>query len=251
MFRRLDVLLASAIATTWLIPAAAKETIETDVYRNGAIRCHSSTNATINAVDHGIASSWSSSRPCRSPITVYFCIGDDGKIYEPRIDRSSGDDQYDAECLEAVCGLSPVAPERENYTAHLQQENVTFGSSVSPFCPKPKYDGGEVKVYLSKHSQPAIRETWTFPTGFVIVHKIPLYVLNRYPGFFTEEELRNSSNLIEIPFMKEDWNANHLTVPYVSPVGSLYAYWGQLFKRKNVNKEDILNWAKGAERWAK
>ena len=202
------------------------------------------------AVQKGISSTWSSSSPGASWIQISFCVSDEGKIYDPTIDKHSGNDQYDAECLESICSLSPLMPDIDNHFSVLLNHCIfTFGSKVALFNPKPRYDGKEVVLYLSNHQRPAANQN--FEETFVLVHKIPLSVLNRYPGMFTEAELRDSSNLIPITFRQEDWNKYQIIAPYVLPIGNLYAYWGQLFKKEKVTREDILTWAQVAEQRAK
>ncbi len=200
------------------------------------------------AVEKGLASNWSSSRPCTGyPPLIKFLIGDDGKIYEPEIQCYSADDQYDAECLEAICGLSPVCKMQNdiNCTAGIEHFSQEFGVKGGL---QPSYDGSDVNEYLRAHPEPADKHD-----AFVVVHRIPLSVMDRYPGMFTKEELRGQSNLMEIPVGFGDNRADkqgiRLSVPhYVTGIANLYAFWDQLFKTSNVTKDAILQWAQRAHK---
>jgi len=202
------------------------------------------------AVAKGLASNWSSSRPCIGywP-TIKFFIGDDGKIYEPEMIRYSADDQYDAECLEAICSLSPIRT-TENYvnsTARLEHFSEQFGVKEGL---QPSYDGADVNQYLKTHLQPETKHD-----AFVVVHRIPLSVLTRYPGMFTKEELQSQDNLMEIQVGFGDNQADRQGIRdcaphYVVAIANLYAFWDQLFKNPDVTKEEILQWAKRSHKHA-
>jgi hypothetical protein len=196
------------------------------------------------AIVKGLASSWSSSRVCRGSYPlVKFMVADDGKIYDPELVCYSADNQYDAECLEAICSLSPFAP-IEDFESRIEHFTQEFGASEGL---QPTYDGSDINVYLRTHLQP--KDPFD---AFVVVHKIPLTVLERYPGMFTKGELQSQNNLIEIPVGYGDNKANNqgrkIAPHYVSVIANLYAFWGQLFRNQNVTKEEIMQWANRAQK---
>lgn len=203
-----------------------------------------SSSEEVNKV---LGSTWSSSRPLLgSPTEITFVIADDGKIYEPRITRFSQDDQYVAECLEAVCGLSPVhskpsfGPYLEHFTEVFGYKRNDFGGRFDSFL-KPAFDGSDVKEYLNTHPQPKNADE-----AFVLIHKIPLSVLIRYPGLFTKDELLSQSNLMEIKIRKwpgeeADQNGQRRSAPsYVDAIAYRYAYWGDFFRNPNLTRLSIL-----------
>jgi hypothetical protein len=207
-------------------------------------------SAASKEVKKGLASSWSCSRPCTGCYTeITFAIGDDGKIYEPNIIRFSQDDQYVAECLEAVCGLTPIHPKPFSFTLHCEHPIKKFrwpsggrGWDDDNDCPTPAYDGSDVKEYLTTHPQPTDPDE-----AFIVIHKIPLSVLTRYPGFFTKEELLNPKNLLEIKAglrknNRTEQDGHRFVQPsYAEAIGNLYASWGELFKDPNVTRQNILD----------
>jgi hypothetical protein len=207
-----------------------------------------SFNPVYYAEKKALASSWSSSRPCiGGPPGIRFLVGDDGKVYDPEMMRYSGDDQYDAECLEAICGLSPIAKADTDINTTARIEHFFEEFPVKEGL-QPSYDGSDVNEYLRTHPQPAAKHD-----AFVVVHRIPLSVLDRYPGMFTKEELQSQSNLMEIPVgygdNRPDKQGIRVVVPhYVIGIANLYAFWGQLFKNPHVTKDEIRQWAKRAHR---
>lgn len=193
-------------------------------------------------ISENVSAAWSSSCKSKTPVLIACSIADDGKIYEPSIMTPSGNDQFDAECLEALCSLSPVTQNRGNSTTNLQHCEFSFGAAAGDtlFRPTATYDGTDVRDYLRTHPQPSDGK------AFVVVHRIPLSVLSRYPKLFTKEELSRSSNLIEITYWK-----NEAKPQYVQAIGNLYAYWNPVFGKANQSKEEIIDWAKGADQAAR
>jgi TonB C terminal len=182
---------------------------------------------------------------------IKFGVGNDGKIYEPEIVRYSGNDQYDAECLEAVCGVSPVRPAPKKQSAWLEFEYVKFvkGPLAGSQFVQPGYDGTDIKRYLAHHPHPTSKDP---SDAFVLVHRIPLNVLERYPGMFTKEELLNPENLFEIPvgvgLSEPDSEGKRSKAPYfVRSIGNLAAFWTSIFVEPNVTKQTIIETAKSAE----
>lgn len=197
---------------------------------------------THKAINETIKSSWSSSKKIAGKHTdISFGIADDGKIYEPVVKTFSGDDQYDAECLEAICSMSPVVPPPQAHSGFLHHFSFNFGSGSDL---EPKFDGKEVNSYLVANPEP---KEVSYPLGqvpFVLVHKIPLTVLTRYPGMFTEAELTNQNNLVKVNFMPVAEKSVDIQPSYVGRIAALYAGWNEIFKQGNVTKSKISERAK-------
>ncbi len=212
-----------------------------------AMPCEASTpprylSETDKAIHENIKSSWSSSRKVAGKYTdVSFGIADDGKIYEPVVRVFSCDDQYDAECVEAICSMSPIVPPPNYHSAFLDHYVFKFGSESDL---KPRYDGSDVSSYLVANPQPKEISYALGNVPFVVVHKIPLTVLTRYPGVFTEKELISPNNLIKIAFKPLDHKDNEFQPMYVRRIADLYAGWNEIFKQSNVTKSKILDWTK-------
>ena len=234
--RTVSLTILSVIVVIVLAQAAlAQEPVKAAAVTNDdlgiCIKKGSKTQA-MKDVDTGLETSWSRSRPYPDEyVEIDFCIGDDGKIYEPVIAHQSKDSQYNAECLEALCSLSPVSSTSSNSTCQLQHGRIRFGEKKADGGFEPKYDGSDSREYLRSHPQPSNPDA-----AFVVVHRIPLTILSRYPNYFTKDEIISPNNLIEIRTDAAD------TPPgYIRRIGNLYAYWAQLFAEQNVTKEQILH----------
>jgi len=119
---------------------------------------------------------------------ISFTVGEDGIMYEPQITHYSGNDQFDAECFETVCGLHNL-PSPHNIQLDLEHIHERFGNAHPDYI-QQKSSAREVTEFLKNHS---------LKTGEVVIHKIPLWVLSVYPGLFKPEELMNPKNLMVIP----------------------------------------------------
>lgn len=187
-------------------------------------------------IDRRLHSDWHASRSCTRATSIEFDVTEDGKVQKPFISMYSGDDQFDAECLEAVCGLSPLNVQR-NQTAKFVHIVRQFGEQGEPSFGRG-LEASDIKGYLQNNFQPRI----------VVVHRIPLSVLRRYPDFFKESELVNQNNLLEIKAETDPPADRWINRSYVSSITNLYSYWNILFAQKNVTRQAILNYSKGAER---
>jgi hypothetical protein len=167
-------------------------------------------------------------------------VGDDDKVYNPLITYYSGNDQHDAECLEAVCWLTPIKAGQPYYDLSLGQFSPVFGDG-DPDTIQPSEVAVETQKFLKDHPQKA---------GAIVAHKIPLTVLSRYPGLFTKAELATESNLMIIPpdeFQNEiKSDGIRYSVPgYVRVIRVASGKWNEFFAAdKNVTKDGILEQAK-------
>lgn len=185
---------------------------------------------------------------------ITFGVADDGKIYNPEILRYTGDCQFDAECLEAVSCISPVlAPNKGD--AFLDKRIVFFRTKESKerrwLDVSKSYDGADIREYLKTHPQPD-----NIFKAFVVVHRIPLDVLNRYPGMFTKDELMNVHNLVEIPTGVGRRSFDNKLKTWGNPlwfchaIPNLYSHWSTFLSNPKITKEKILDFAKGCEIYA-
>lgn len=197
---------------------------------------------TGKAVNEKIKSSWSNSKKITDKYTeITFGIGDDGKIYDPVVTTFTGDDQFDAECVEAICSMSPIVPPLKIRTGFLEHHTFRFGLRSDL---KPAYDGRDVNNYRLAHPQPKVVSYALGDEPFVVVHRIPLTVLTRYPGLFTERELVASNNLIKVISPPIEEKSADYQPMYVRRIADLYAGWNEIFKQNVVTKAKILDWAK-------
>ncbi len=196
---------------------------------------------TAKAVHEGIKSSWSSSKKIADKYTqISFGIADDGKIYNPIVTVFSDDDQYDAECLEAICSMSPIVPPPRFHGGFLDGYTFDFGIRSDL---KPKYDGKDVKRYLVANPQPKEISYALDKVPFVLVHKIPLTVLTRYPGMFTEDELITPNNLIKFSAAPVSGKNVDIQPVQLRNIADLYGGWNEVFKQHDVTKSKILDWS--------
>lgn len=200
------------------------------------------------ALKKGISSYWDSSRDTKSWVTIEFVMADDGKLYEPRISHYSGDDQYDAECLEAICASLPLALEEcESGSIMLKHFIENFGkeSPLTKYMYTAAYNGHDIKRFLANNPQPTDPQE-----RFVVTHKIPLSVLDRYPGLFSREELFSAENLMKMSVGNPDppdENGHRGSTMYMSRIPVYYSFFEHLFKEnKNVTRESLWQCANSA-----
>lgn len=167
---------------------------------------------------------------------ITFGVAEDGKIYEPKFTHFSGNDQFDAECLEAVCGLYNLPALYYGYfkLAHVEEEfGPGDGASI-----KPGNNAPEIATFLKTHS---------VSKGDVVVHKIPLFVLSQYPGLFKFEELASPDNLMIVKYIpangeEVDDNGQRIIMPdFISVIKRRNAFWRMMLaNQKHLTREFIL-----------
>jgi hypothetical protein len=125
---------------------------------------------------------WAPSKlPLPSTVVVSCFLVEDGKMYRVKIDTSSGDAQSDADCLQAVYGIAGTRSGQVE-KGSLIDLKFTFDSETMP-----GHRTNAVEQYFAAH--PEKRH------NFVAFYRIPLDVLRRYPGIFSETELLSPSNI--------------------------------------------------------
>jgi hypothetical protein len=165
-------------------------------------------------------SNWRCSEKEPKPVTIVFFVADTGQIYNAQITKSSGVDQTDAECLEAVCELAPVTlnPARR-VTGDLTQVEITFQKSTN----QTLIENSEVVSYFQKH--PDLQKR------FVAIHLVPFDILKRKISGLTKESICAHSNLRLI--QAEATNTNDRLKPYSNSLKSVYATWGAFFEHNS------------------
>lgn len=114
MLQRKTFAVASIAATIYLIqsttcPVAKAASEHNNLQHVSFPAFRGKPSPAKDAVQKLISANYSCSVPLRDDFTeLSFAVGDDGVIYDPEILHSSNNDQHDAECLEALCGLSPL-----------------------------------------------------------------------------------------------------------------------------------------------
>jgi hypothetical protein len=128
----------------------------------------------------------------RGGVIAGFALKKDGKIRDVSIGQSSGKNSSDFACFEAILGSSPLRPAPSPENQRDQWIRIDFFESKTPYF-ESKIRKAELttdEFYKNNHA---------LKTTAVPLHLIPLDVLTRYPGIFTETELTGLGNLKAIP----------------------------------------------------
>lgn len=127
---------------------------------------------------------WAPSKKLAKLIDIDITVSGtaNGQLYDVGLNESSGDRQLDADCLQAVMGASCLSPinirieEIEHFSIHFDSKT------------KAGYlNNNGISKYFTQHPE--------YKRNYVAFYRIPLTVLKRYPGIFTEEELFDESNI--------------------------------------------------------
>jgi len=153
-------------------------------------------------------------------------VADDGQIYNVRLSKSSGDLQLDSETLEYLLTVGPLPPRpisiRDGKLLDLEiMEPVQFPSA-------PRL-AEETVEFFKLHADLVGKK--------VVLHRIPLAVLYKYPNLFRNEDLECQDNL----------RAVNSQAPNIELVLSA---WSNFFSQhKNPTKENILEQANFADQF--
>lgn len=254
MLQRKTFAVASIAATIYLIqsttcPVAKAASEHNNLQHVSFPAFRGKPSPAKDAVQKLISANYSCSVPLRDDFTeLSFAVGDDGVIYDPEILHSSNNDQHDAECLEALCGLSPLNVKPGKVGMTLDHMSFRFGKDQLNSYVSPTYLGPDVREYWQTHQKPSN------PTeAVVLVHKIPLFILVRYPSLFSKDELLSASNLVSLKVGHKGTystkDGQQIFQPqYVELVQWLYGYWTKSLKdRGPVTRQTILEHAKPVE----
>ncbi|MBS1992107.1 MAG: hypothetical protein JSS83_16410 [Cyanobacteria bacterium SZAS LIN-3] len=164
---------------------------------------------------------WSPSGEAKD-VTVGYSVKNH-KISNTKLLSSSGNPQWDAECLEAVCSVGPV---KSNNTQVLATPHTITFERKGLF---PVRQAKDVITSLEK-----------LPAGApkILVHNIPLHVSQLYPEFFTLADLENQDNLITIEIGKG--SDRQITQSAIDKIEKHYAVWADFFSQPKVTKSEIV-----------
>lgn len=155
--------------------------------------------------------------------TVKCEMGGDGALYDVEISQSSGDNQFDLECLESVLGADYFYGKHD--FRKLIPLSITFTKNS-----ETDHANSPVQTYFEKNVDQK-------QEGCLAVYKIPVDVLSRYPGVFTESEILSSSNLL---IAKDSWNIQ-AKEQYPWLRGIYRTIWSPFFlQHPKATKEEIL-----------
>jgi hypothetical protein len=154
--------------------------------------------------------------------TVKCILGGDGLLYDIEISSSSGDNQFDVECLEAVLGADYFYQGLSS--RRLVPLSVTFRAA------EHKQFGRTTENYFKRNPEQK-------GEGCLAIYHIPTNILKRYPGLFTEKELLDDSNL----YLVKD-AANHNENPQYHWLKDLYKnFWTTFFQQHpKATKDEVL-----------
>lgn len=213
-----------------------------------AAQAHSSNASTLalkrpdlDNLRQRVYSSWAPTKQIVGLSNVYVKVSAtaNGQLYDVCIERTSGDRQLDADCLQAVMGASRSCPIKIS-VEELDHFSIKFGSKTPV---GHTHDG--ISRYFAKH--PEYQKDW------IAFYRVPLDVLKRYPGLFTEQELLDESNIGLIEAIDRDnpklpnWVSErlkflyqHLWVPFFVSHPSVTREQVLEFKKKHIVDEKQL-----------
>jgi len=147
--------------------------------------------------------------------TLDFLVADNGFIYNPKISQYSGNEQHDAECLEALCDLSPIDCSSGRTYSSLMAERI-----IESFIPS----GGAPEIAEYRKTHPDCRDS-------VILHKIPPSLARRFPEIISMDEVCSPENLyavkVDITDHTEDKEGKRVTGEprYAQAIRSINDHW--------------------------
>lgn len=124
---------------------------------------------------------WVSTSALESAVVISARIVDDGKLYDVKVQTSSGDAQLDADCVQAVMGASASGVSRIGEGCS-KEIHFRFESIANPL-----QGSNGISRYFDAH--PSDKK------NHIAFYRIPIDVLNRYPKLFTKDELLTDGNV--------------------------------------------------------
>lgn len=135
--------------------------------------------------------------------------------------KSSGNAQFDANCLEAV-----------------------LGSERADASPLTLYG----QWFFSSQTKGAYQFDFNPKSDAVTIFKIPISVLRRYPGVFKPEELLSHNNQKHLSLSGGQITGTISTPSLISETCHHFIQWNEFFKQNpHATKEQILSKAKSLE----
>lgn len=173
---------------------------------------------------------WCRSKIALSRIGIKGGLARDGLIYNIELHKPCNDPQLNAECLEALATVAPVHP-RTEWDGKTYTVIKYFEPSEKPFRDAP-----EIEKYLAAHSD--------LRGHSVVIHKIPVCILQRRPKLFTENEIFSPSNCISLAVNAEAAREN--LDQYPDRIINYYGQWTAFFQNfPKATREEILDFEKG------
>ncbi|HEY9778430.1 MAG TPA: TonB C-terminal domain-containing protein [Planktothrix sp.] len=185
----------------------------------------------------------SKAMPVGTHVDIACSIASDGKLYDVKLEHSSGDAQLDADCVQAVLGVSAFRPMhglvREGELCLTQ---IYFDSTT-----RVGHKNSGIAKYFAAHPEHEADRT--------AFYKMPLDVLERYPGLLTEDEVLADGNIGNFIFSKDVLDGpNHgpgLSDNTVDQLRIVYqGIWIPFFlKFPSATKEQVLEVQHGLGEW--
>ena len=153
-------------------------------------------------------------------IEAFAFIADDGKVYNAKFAAESDDLQANADCFQAFVSASGYSKRDDQNSGKLRAISFPFSKTIHL-----KYKSDAVKRFFASHK--------TRQEDSVAIRNIPVDVLNRYPGIFTDEEIIGEKNIVAIP-----------KATYIAGIAAHAAHWQAFFEEHPTpSKEQILQFA--------
>lgn len=178
---------------------------------------------TMQPVDVRVLSDWVPTFEMENQAVVAAAIANDGAIYDVHVLQSCGNAQLDADCVQAVMGASRTCP------TNLELGSLDHHKFVFNRNTHSQHKASGIANFLSNH--PDARK------NCVAFYRIPLDVLKRYPGSFTEDELLADENIGMFTISE----TSELPDYAVRKLQHIYqAQWTSFFlKNRTVSKKQI------------
>ncbi len=173
--------------------------------------------------------------------TLSFDFDRSGKIESLQMVRSSGKPEVDFDCICAVLGSSPYEP---NERGDRKSIFYTFGG-------RDLHEQNEgVKAINRRQRSLLLSKNGLSPSEYYVCNLVPISILYRYPGVFSEAEICDISNLRVIAKTFFD-RKNSPSVPEIvanKRFRMFYDKWNEFVStHKKATKEEIAKFRDGVD----
>jgi hypothetical protein len=174
-----------------------------------------------------VSEDWAPISTTTAKKTTVEGIEGNGFLYLVRIDKSSGDAQFDFDCLQAVLGAACFS---EDNSAGILNRYIQSFDSKKAITRTGQLEG--INRFFTDHPNDTKDQTLTY-------YKIPLDVLKRFPGLFSEQELLDTSNIGTIT----NESTNRVGQSALEKLVNVYSgIWIPFFvKHPNATKQEIFD----------
>lgn len=167
---------------------------------------------------------WCPSKSINGKIELEGGIGRDGRIYNLQLVGNGEDPQSNAECVEAISSAAPF-PNVPDGRGKLFSIGYTFDDKQTYFRKALEID----KFFL---------EHLADKKNSVLIHRIPVSVLKKFPNTFEEKQIFSGENLVAVKFTSEQLAISNRC--YLDPISAFYTKWTDFFlSHKQVSAKDI------------